>query len=216
MSGSLVSVLDETISLEGVKLHLLLKETDRVVIEIKDIHNAIRNDADRHDAAVAEMRRLVSELRSLNAEIRQQYTELLRSANALLHSIAEKNLADSISKAVVDNVYIEVTPLLTSAIAEIAAKVALNLGEASNQSATQLLQIVQSVADAVAGKAPLPPPPDAGASRLSKFSRRLRRGLIRMQRFCITAAPILGTVAAALVVVASAFLITHFTVHGLK
>lgn len=208
MNGPLMKVYYEPLSLEAVKLHLLLQEVDRVVIEIKDIHNAIRNDADLHDAAVAEMRRLVSEMKALNADAREQNAIVLRSANSVLHSIAEKNLADSISKAVSLNVYAEVMPHFTEEIDVAMKKPIAEIGAVTKEFGA-------TIADAVAGRPPLPQMPPEDAPYVEKATRRAIRCIARVQRAFISAIPTAVLLTCVLVAFTS-LVVLHAEAHTLK
>jgi hypothetical protein len=205
------------LTMEAARYDLQLRLLRGFRTHLETGEQAMRQGSERMEAAASDLRRVLSGLQTIAGTSAEHVQITLRAVESLLAAIAEQNPAASISQAVIDNVYIELTPLLTSAVEGSAAKLTTEFGEANTRAAAQLLQIVQSVADAAAGKAPLPSPPETGASFLNKISRRLFRGLARVHRFCITVAPVLVTAAALLdVVVASSVFINQFVAHGPK
>ncbi|NPT54202.1 hypothetical protein [Paraburkholderia elongata] len=187
MTGTLTSAHDQPLSLEGAKLYLVLEEVDRVVIAIQNLHNAIRGDIDRQEAILTEQRAMLREMRKMNAETAQQFSDLLQSARSVMHSIAEKGLADSISKAVILNIYAELTPRLKEESEQ-------NLAAASAV-ATGLMSVVtdihkdtaKMIADAIAGKPPLPAPPPNDAPFTERAKGRVIRSLAKAKRFMVSA-----------------------------
>ena len=186
MNGRLRSAHDQPLSLEGAKLHLVLEEVDRVVIVVQDLHNAVRGDIDRIETAITEIRSAIREMRQLSTETGEQYSVLLQSARSLMHSIAEKALADSISKAVVVNVYAELTPLLKEEIEEITGSAASVLKEVVSEVAQVRNDFATAIADAIAGKPPLPPVPPEDAPFAVRAKGRLVRCRAKAKRFLVS------------------------------
>jgi hypothetical protein len=175
-------------------LYLVLEEVDRIVATLQTLHDAaIKRETDRQDASLAEQRD---------------------------HSIVVKALAASISKAVILNIYAELTPQLKEDLKEESER----NSAASSALAKELMSAATGtirdnaavIADAVAGKPPLPPPPDPDAPIFTKIHRRATRGFARTHRFCITASPLLGTLAALSVLVASVFYVGHFFIPAVR
>ncbi|WP_152602784.1 hypothetical protein [Caballeronia sordidicola] len=165
MNGPLRLAHDQPLTVEGAKLYLVLEEVDRIVVTLQTLHDAtIQRETDRQDATLAAQRG---------------------------HSIAEKALAASISKAVILNIYAELTPLLKEDLKEERernAAASSALAKEMTSSATGIIRDNAAViADAVAGKPPLPPLPPEDARLLEKATGHAIRCLAEAKRFMVSA-----------------------------
>jgi hypothetical protein len=146
-------------------LYLVLEEVDRIVVTLQTLHDAaIKRETDRQGATLADQR---------------------------AHSIVEKALADSISKAVILNIYAELTPQLKEDLKEESERNAA----ASSALAKELMSAATGsirdnavvIADAVAGKPPLPPMPPEDAQFMEKAKMNAIRYLAEAKRFMVSA-----------------------------
>ncbi len=216
MSDDFVSINSDALTLEAARYNLQTKRLLSFAKQLEKNEEAARKLTDRVESSTSDLRLALSELRALTGTSGEHVQVTLRAIESLLAAIAEKNLSKSISRSVVEDVYAELTPLLEEAIKESAASVKRDVSESTAHTVEQLTLLTRSIADAVAGKAPLPPTPDAAAPILNKIRQRAVRDLTRFQRFCITAAPPLVTLASLSVLVASLFYVAHFFVPALK
>jgi|SRR5471030_777235 len=191
MSEPFLKANDRPITLEAAKLHAVLVEVDRFVADVHSLRNAIRGDVDRQEAATAAQRTLLGEMREHNAETGKQYAVLLQSARSVMHTMAEEALADSISKKIVLNIYAELTPQLKEDLKEESDR----NSAASSSLAKELMSATtgairdnaEVIADAVAGKPPLPPVPPEDARFMEKANGHAIRCLAKAKRFMVSA-----------------------------
>jgi len=220
MSEPFLKANNRPITLEAAKLHAVLVEVDRFVADVHSLRNAIRGDVDRQEAAIAAQRALLGEMREHNAETGEQYAVLLQSARSVMHTMGEEALADSISKKIVLNIYAELTPQLKEDLKEESERNSAASSALAKELMSAATGIIRDnaavIADAVAGKPPLPPPPDPDAPIFTKIHRKATRGFARTHRFCITASPLLGTLAALSVLVACVFYVGHFFIPAVR
>jgi hypothetical protein len=217
MDDDFVSSNAGALTMEAARYHLQLRRLAAFSTQLESAEQAARQITDRLESAVSDLRRALSELRTLTGTSADHVQVTLRAIESLLAAIAEKNLSKSISKSVVENVYAELTPLFASAAEEIAAKAATEVGDSTAQAVHLLVKATRAIAEAVGGKPPLPLPPDRDAPIFNKIHRRAIRGFARTHRFCITAAPLLGTLAALTVLAASVFYVgQHFFIPALR
>ena len=163
MSEPFLKANDRPLTLEAAKLHAVLVEVDRFVAEVRSLPDAIRGDLDRQEAAIAALHALLGEMKEHNAETGEQYSLLLQSARSVVHTIAEEALADSITKKIVSDIYAELTPQLKEEVNKesernSAASAAL-AKELMSAATGAIRENAAVIADAVAGKPPLPPVP---------------------------------------------------------
>ena len=138
----------------------------------------------------------------------EEISVLLKSASSLMHSLAEKDLADSISKAVSLNVYVEVTPLLKEEIEKAMIKL---IG------AVDLLtkDMGQTIADAIAGKPPLPTVPPDDAPFVAKTRGHMKRFVAKAKRFMVSVAHVVVLVTC-FVVLVTCFVVLRANSDSLK
>jgi hypothetical protein len=216
MDADFVSSNAGALTMEAARYNLQLRRLAAFATQLENSEQAARQITDRLESAASDLRRALVELRTLAGTSADHVQITLRAIESLLAAIAEKNLSRSISSSVVENVYAEVTPLFKSAAEEIATKATNEVGSATAQAAHLVVNAAQSIAEAVGGKPPLPPSPDPDASMLHKFHWRAARALERTHRFCITASPLLVTLAAISVLFASAFYVAHFFITAAR
>lgn len=216
MDDDFVSSNAGALTMEAARYNLQLRRLAAFSTQLENAEQAARQITDRLESAVSDLRRALSELRTLTGTSADHVQVTLRAIESLLAAIAEKNLSKSISRSVVENVYAELTPLFVSAAEEIAAKAATEVGDSTAQAVHLLVKAAQAIAEAVGGKPPLPLPPDRDAPIFNRIRRRAVRGFARTHRFCITASPLLGTLAALSVLAASVFYVGHFFIPSLR
>jgi hypothetical protein len=189
MNDELVPDTARPLTLEAARYALQLRQLARFGKHLESSEAAVRQLADRLEALAAELRRHATKLETLNETAAEHSKVTIRAIESLLVAIAEKNLSSSISRSVVENVYAQVTPLLEEHINAIG----LDAAKTIDQSKTEMSR---ALADAVRGKAPVPPPPPSNAPLSQKILLWTVRATARAQRFCITVAPPLGCLAA--------------------
>jgi hypothetical protein len=212
MDDDFVSSNAGALTMEAARYNLQLRRLAAFSTQLENAEQAARQITDRLESAVSDLRRALSEQRTLTGASVDHVQITLSAIESLLAAISEENLSRSISSRVVDNVYIELTPQLK----EIATKASSEIGDSTAQAAHLLAKAAQSIAESVCGKPPLPPPPDPDASNFNKIRRRAIRGVARTHRFCVTASPLLGTLAALSVLVASVFYVGHFFMPAVR
>jgi hypothetical protein len=212
MDDDFVSSNAGALTMEAARYNLQLRGLAAFSTQLENAEQAARQITDRLESAVSDLRRALSELRTLTGASVDHVQITLRAIESLLAAIAEENLSRSISSRVANDVYIQVTPQLK----EIVTKASSEIGDSTAQAAHLLAKAAQSIAEAVGGKPPLPPPPDPDAPIFNKIRRRAIRGGARTHRFCVTASPLLGTLAALSVLVASVFYVGHFFITAVQ
>jgi hypothetical protein len=186
MNGPLRSAHDHPLSQEGAKLHLVLEETDRVVIAIQTLHNTIRGGIDRTEAILAEQQALLHEARKNKTETAEQYTAVLQAVRCVMHTMVEKELPESIAQAVALNVYLELTPQLKEESEKNAAASAGVARELMTAVSDLKIDVSTTIADAIAGKPPLPPVPPDDAPLTAKAKGHAIRGFAKAHRFLVS------------------------------
>jgi hypothetical protein len=191
MSEPFLKANDRPLTLEAAKLHAVLVEVDRFVAEVRSLPDAIRGDLDRQEAAIAALHALLGEMKEHNAETGEQYSLLLQSARSVVHTIAEEALADSITKKIVSDIYAELTPQLKEEVNKesernSAASAAL-AKELMSAATGAIRENAAVIADAVAGKPPLPPVPPEDAEFMEKAKGQTIRCLAKAKRFMVSA-----------------------------
>jgi hypothetical protein len=159
MDDDFVSSNAGALTMEAARYNLQLRGLAAFSTQLENAEQAARQITDRLESAVSDLRRALSEQRTLTGTSADHVQVTLRAIESLLAAIAEKNLSRSISSRVVENVYAELTPLFKSATEEIATKAANEVSGSTAQAAHLLVKAAQSIAEAVGGKPPLPPPP---------------------------------------------------------
>jgi hypothetical protein len=212
MDDDFVSSNAGALTMEAARYNLQLRGLAAFSTQLENAEQAARQITDRLESAVSDLRHALSELRTLTGASVDHVQTTLRAIESLLAAIAEENLSRSISSRVANDVYIQVTPQLK----EIVTKASSEIGDSTARAAHLLATAAQSIAEAVGGKPPLPPPPDPDARIFNKIRRRAIRGVARTHRFCVTASPLLGTLAALSVLVASVFYVGHFFITAVK
>jgi hypothetical protein len=186
MNGPLRSAHNHPLSQEGAKLHLVLEEVDRVVIAIQTLHNTIRGGIDRAEAILAEQRALLREARKNNTETGEQHTAVLVAVRSVMHTMAEQELPESIAKAIALNVYVELTPQLKEESVKNAAASAAVVRELMTAVSDLKMEVATTIADAIAGKPPLPPVPPDDAPWTDKAKGHVIRGYAKAHRFLVS------------------------------
>jgi hypothetical protein len=216
MPDEFISSNAHPLTIDGARYVRQLRQLANFGHQIESAEQAARKLTDRVESAASGLRWELSELKTLSGSQAEHVRVTLRAIENLLVAIAEKNLANSISRSVVENVYAEVTPLLESAIEESAARAAKAVDESTARTEETLTQIAHSIADSVGGKAPLPPPVDSNAPWFRKIRQQTARALAKTQRLCIVVAPPLVALAALSILVASFFYVGHFFIPSLR
>jgi hypothetical protein len=154
MNGRLRLAHDQPLTVEGAKLYLVLEEVDRIVVTLQTLEDAaVKRETERQEPALAEQR---------------------------THSIDEKAVADSISKAVILNIYTELSPQLREDLKEESERLMSAAASCTRDNAAM-------IADAIAGKPPLPSLPPEDARFMDKANAHAIRCLAKAKRFMVSA-----------------------------
>jgi hypothetical protein len=173
---------------EDTELSLLLAKVNRAIVAVQTLDNDIRGDLGRREAAFAEQQALLAEARKIRAAAVEQSAAFLQSVTSMTHSMAEKDLAESIAKAVLVSVCSELTPQLKEAIEQRSVN---SLANAKGMMVSAVVQhnteLAKTIADAISRKPQLPPMPPDDAPFLDKLKGRSIRCFTQVNRFIVPA-----------------------------